>query len=330
MDELKTKVEEHKQTQAKKMTRRGKWENWQKTQAMFYKKTSTNYKKWDMYESNSEDSEEKEPIVPHDDPTFKAMEQDFENRAKERRVQRVLAESFKEKGNQCMKQGLYKTANKHYTDALEAKKDFLVGYANRALVRLKLELWLDAIDDCTRVLEYTEVFHGSVESNPDLCYKCYIRRAQAHRGLKDFDEAINDLSLAAKLLPKETDPERLRKLYEEDKELNTKIVKIMANAESLKGKEYIDFLLDFLTGKTHKAELKPGVRVPKFCANELKSEEAKKLLEILKPSDELLYYFNAKDGFKTLVDSLYHGFEALVVLDALLIPNNKLREDFQR
>ena len=148
--------------------------------------------------------------------------------------------------------------------------------------------------------------------------------------MKDFDEAITDLGLAAKLLPKETDPERLRKLYEEDKELNTKIVKIMANAESLKGKEYIDFLLDFLTGKTHKPELKPGVRVPKFCANEFKAEEAKKLLEILQPSDELLYYFNAKDGFKTLVDSLNHGFEALLLLDALLIPNNKLREDFQR
>jgi len=85
------------------MTRRAKWENWQKTQAMFYKKTSTNYKKWDMYESNSEDSEEKEPIVPKDDPTFKAMEQDFENRAKVRRVARALAESLKEKGNHCMK-----------------------------------------------------------------------------------------------------------------------------------------------------------------------------------------------------------------------------------
>lgn len=239
-----------------------------------------------------------------------------------------MAEKFKEKGNYCMKQGLYKTANKHYTDALEAKRDFLVCYGNRALVRIKLELWQDAIDDCTRVLEYMDVFE--VEANPDLCYKCYIRRAQAHRGLKDFDEAIIDLGHASKLLPKETDPERLKKLYEVDKELDTKIAKIMANAESLKGKEYIDFLLDFLTGKTHKPELKPGVRVPKFCANELKAEETKKLLEILKPSEELLYYFNAKDGFKTLVDSLYHGFEALAILDALLSPNDKMREDFQR
>jgi hypothetical protein len=74
------------------------------------------------------------------------------------------------------------------------------------------------------------------------------------------------------LLPNESDPERLRKLYEEDKQLEIRIKNILSNAESLKGKDFIDFLLDYLTGKTHKPELKPGVRVPKYCANELKSE----------------------------------------------------------
>ena len=54
--------------------RRAKWDNWKKTQAMFYCKTSTNYNKWDMFESNSEDSVEEEPIVPKDNPEFKAME----------------------------------------------------------------------------------------------------------------------------------------------------------------------------------------------------------------------------------------------------------------
>jgi hypothetical protein len=68
--------------------------------------------------------------------------------------------------------------------------------------------------------------------------------------LKDFDEAIVDCNLALKLQPKETDPERLIKLYEEDRELDKRIVSIMANADSLAGKEYIDFLLDVLTGRT--------------------------------------------------------------------------------
>ncbi len=102
----------------------------------------------------------------------------------------------------------------------------------------------------------------------------------------------------------------------------------MANSESLKGKEYIDFLLGFLKGHTHTPELKPGQRLPKHCHNELKSEEAAKLLDILKDSEELVYYFNCKDGFKVLVDSLYHGVEALKILSTLLPQNDKLREDF--
>jgi hypothetical protein len=51
--------------------------------------------------------------------------------------------------------------------------------------------------------------------------------------------------------------------------------------------------------------------LPKYCVNELKAEEAKKLLSILQESEELVFYFNAKDGFKVLNDSLNFGCEAL-------------------
>lgn len=85
----------------------------------------------------------------------------------------------------------------------------------------------------------------------------------------------------------------------------------MSNSESLKGKEFIDFMFDYFSGKSHKPVLQPGQRLPKHCVNELKSEEAKKLLQIMKDSEELMFYFNAKDGFKALVDSLNFGCEAL-------------------
>lgn len=53
---------------------------------MFYKKTSTNYKKWDFFEPSSDsDKEEQEPILPTDNPEFKAMEADL----KERRFVRI-------------------------------------------------------------------------------------------------------------------------------------------------------------------------------------------------------------------------------------------------
>ena len=91
---------------------------------MFYKKTSTNYSKWDMYES-SEEEEETDPVVPKDDPQFKAMEKDFSDRAIRQAADRKLAEECKVKGNEAMKRGLYKTANKHYTDSFEHRRDIL-------------------------------------------------------------------------------------------------------------------------------------------------------------------------------------------------------------
>ena len=62
------------------------------------------------------------------------------------------------KGNDAMKRGLYKSAKHHYTEAFEHRKDLLAIYTNRALCCLKLEDMQQAIDDCSRVLEYCEVF----------------------------------------------------------------------------------------------------------------------------------------------------------------------------
>lgn len=76
--------------------------------------------------------------------------------------------------------------------------------------------------------------------------------------MRDFDLAIADCNTAMTVLPNETDPDKLKKQYIEDKEHEARIAKIMANSETLKGKEFIDFLFDYLSGKTHKPELKPG------------------------------------------------------------------------
>ena len=175
---------------------------------MFYKKTSTNYHKWDVFESSEEEvnEEDVDPVVPENDPSFKAMEADFEERAKKRKRNRKVAIELKEKGNMCLKKGLYKSANKHYSDAIEEAKDMLQLYTNRALARIRLEMWQDAVDDATRVLEYAEVFDECYTKNLDLNYKALVRRAQALRGLKDFEYAIKDLEEAAKLYPEEKDP----------------------------------------------------------------------------------------------------------------------------
>ena len=42
----------------------------------------------------------------------------------------------------------------------------------------------------------------------------------------------------------------------------------------------------------------------------------------------MIYYFNAKHGFKILVDSFEFGLEALNIICEVLPENQKLREDF--
>ena len=340
MADLKDRLEEHKVKKARKMERRAKWDNWKKTQEMFYRKTSTNYAKWDVFESESEEEKEQDPILPENDPAFKAMEQDFDDRAKKRRRNKKEAIRLKDLGNGCLQKGLYKSANKHYTDALDECRDMLPLYTNRALARIKLEMFEDVVDDCTRVLEYAEVFDEGYTKQRDLCYKALSRRAQAFRALQDFDEAIKDLAMAKVLLPDQQDCQNLIDTYKQDKIHAQRIALVMENAGELAGREYIDVILKAVQGKipqplsdvaSNKPTAADSGKVPRYCQHAIKPEEAKKLKEILKKEDEdIVLYFNAKDGFRTLVQSLEFNTECLEILETLIVDNDQLRDDFQR
>ena len=96
----------------------------------------------------------------------------------------------------------------------------------------------------------------------------------------------------------------------------------MQNADSLRGKEYIDFLLRFLQGE------ESAKKKPKLCQHELTSEEATKLLKTLKEDNDLLLYFTRKDGFKILVDSLEFNHECLILIQELVSTNEKQVEFF--
>jgi hypothetical protein len=67
------------------------------------KKGPTNFKKWDMFESSEESEKESEPILPDNDPQFKAMEADMLERKKARGVARKEALALKEQGNFALK-----------------------------------------------------------------------------------------------------------------------------------------------------------------------------------------------------------------------------------
>lgn len=68
------------------------------------------------------------------------------------------AKKLKEKGNAAMKDGDYQKAMEMYTLALEHVKDMKSIYTNRALAFLKLKKYKKAIQDCTNVIEFMEVF----------------------------------------------------------------------------------------------------------------------------------------------------------------------------
>mmetsp|Transcript_20641 Transcript_20641/g.19632 ORF Transcript_20641/g.19632 Transcript_20641/m.19632 type:complete len:130 (+) Transcript_20641:698-1087(+) len=129
---------------------------------------------------------------------------------------------------------------------MELRKDLMPCYTNRALARLKVEDFQGVIDDCTRVLEYNEVFNDGFTKERDLCYKALMRRCQAFRGQKDYELALKDLESAESLLPGDKDVERFIKLTREDQEYEVRVKTIMSNSELLKGKEYLDFILEFL------------------------------------------------------------------------------------
>jgi serine/threonine-protein phosphatase 5 len=67
------------------------------------------------------------------------MEADMLDRKKRRMVEKREATELKDKGNEALKRGCYKTAIKYYSDGLELRRDLLPLYTNRALARLKIE-----------------------------------------------------------------------------------------------------------------------------------------------------------------------------------------------
>ncbi len=74
----------------------------------------------------------------------------------------------------------------------------------------------------------------------------------------------------------------------------------MSNAELLQGKDYLDYLLDFIQGRKDDVAHKEK----KYCYHEISEEDVNKLKDILSKDKDLIFYFNAKDGLKSLIGSL--------------------------
>jgi tetratricopeptide (TPR) repeat protein len=197
--QLMEKVEEYKTQKAKKAENRMRWDNWKKTEAMLYKRNSTNYKKWEFFEDEDEKEPELDFIPPENDPNFIALEKDMKERGEKRKKDLIAATELKEKGNEYFKQGKYRNAIKKYEEAIEIKKDMMILYTNCAAAKLRIDDFEGSIKDCTRVIDYYEVFDKEFESNKDTVFKALIRRGDAYKALKKFNQAVFDYEKALEI-----------------------------------------------------------------------------------------------------------------------------------
>jgi len=97
----------------------------------------------------------------------------------------------KEQGNKYVKQGKYREAASFYTLCIKLLPREVPSYTNRALCYLKMEMPKDAHRDCTTAL-----------SLQPTNVKALFRRAQARKILKEYRNALSDLSVILKIEPK--------------------------------------------------------------------------------------------------------------------------------
>ena len=77
-----------------------------------------------------------------------------------------LAEQLKEKGNAAFRSGDYTQAEDLYTQAVQKYSRNPLIFTNRANVRLKLQRWDGAVNDCLKSIEIT----GSTSQNHKAFY----------------------------------------------------------------------------------------------------------------------------------------------------------------
>jgi len=127
-DFLMTKVDQYKEEKKNRKIKRSNWENWKKTQEIIYDKYEISNAKWDFFydEESDEEFEKREKdnqVLPTNDPNFKAMEKDMEERSKRIAKRRDAAEKLKKVGNDLMKKQKYQEAAEKYTEAIGHIKD---------------------------------------------------------------------------------------------------------------------------------------------------------------------------------------------------------------
>ena len=121
------------------MFRRQKYDNWIKTNQFLKSDKFSNYTKWELYESSSDEEEKGDLILPRHDPNFIALENQLNETVKQKEISRNKSIKLKDDGNAMMKEERFKKAISLYTEAINETRSMMILYTNRALAYIKIE-----------------------------------------------------------------------------------------------------------------------------------------------------------------------------------------------
>ncbi|CAD8101303.1 unnamed protein product [Paramecium primaurelia] len=317
-NQLLEKVEKYKEDKNRKQQKKQKFELMEKTEKILWKKSTFTHRKWEYYTS-SEEEFESEPILPKDDPNFKALELDMQERKKRKEEDMKKAEELKQKGNDYYSKGDFDQAAWKYSQALELVKDNKTLWLNRAIAYIKSNKNKKAINDCTKVINYAECFENGYTQSKDSCCKAFARRALAYYNRDRLEEALNDINQAQELIPNDKWVQDLKKEIEakinhyqrlKQNEKNEKDVEELTqdkqneqednnNADNIKDKQRV--MEENLTYKQI---------IDKFVGEE--EIELLSLFKVLKvDSSESTAYFYEKNGLKQLLSIISKNQEKL-------------------
>lgn len=307
--ELFSKVDEFKERKLRRQERKNKWELWKKTQAIYHQQNTYDYEKWECF-TDSEDEfdkaeQEADPVCPENDPKFAALKADMDARAKRIKEKRDKSIALKDKANKFMKKKNYLEAIKLYSEAIDLTRSYKYLWTNRALAHIKRGDFQEAVNDCTRILEYSEVMEEGYTRSKDPNFKAFARRAMAYKGLKQWSKALDDVEECLKLYPGDESVELLKKDLINLKEKYEKIEKIVEEGD--KEGEKVAELKNLSQGqKVVKNEIDQFV---KYLDIELNDDQKKKMMLMdytilrkicLKENENLKLYFFSRKGLDTV------------------------------
>ena len=308
---LKQKLEVYKEKQKTKKFRKMKYNNWIKSHGEIKildasRHGPTNYTKWDMYESDS-DQEEKEPILPRHDPNFIALEKSMNADLKKKEESQRKSLKLKEEGNKYLKEKKYKKAIEKYTEAIEETRGMMFLYTNRAMAYLQIEEYNKAIEDCDRVIQYYELFEEELNKNIDIYTKALIRKAKALLNIKDYQEAKDTIDKAKDYNENNEEINKFLKEIENSLNLNKKSLEALKKNKDKNDNNFnnIKLLIDELRKRLYDKEIiKKKELIEIFDKVKLIFEkENKKIASTLKDNNYILF-FSISGGIETLFNFL--------------------------